>query len=104
MMTRKNGVSVVSETNLGIYVWKLLNGNFVMDNDFNILSIQAFRGDTRSIEKIKQVANNLGLEGSPYFVEGARKISDIEFDVQRERFFSGLNPDPYDIGMYKDTI
>jgi hypothetical protein len=104
MSVGKKGISVVSETNLGVYVWQLTNGSFVMDKDFNILSIQAFRGDFKAIEKITKVARNLGLEGSAYFVEGARKISDIEFDIQRERFFSGLTPDPYDIGVYKNDI
>lgn len=104
MVVKKNGVSIVSETNLGVYVWQLPNGDFVMDEDLNVLSIQAFRGDIAAMKKINAVAQNLGLDGKPYFVEGARKISDTEFDEQRARFFAGLTPDPYDIGIYNNNI
>lgn len=104
MKNRKNGLSVVSETNLGIYVWQLLDGSYLMDGDFNVLSINAFRNDIRAITKIGQVARNLGFEGSAVFVEGSRKISDTEFEVQKERFFAGLQPDPYDIGVYKENL
>lgn len=94
----------VSETNLGVYVWALPNGEYLMDEEFNVLSIQAMRGDLQAITKIGQVARNMGYEGSAEFVEGARKINQEEWEYQRDRFLSGLTPDPYDIGNYKDSI
>lgn len=103
MSEKKNGLSVVSETNLGIYVWQLPDGGYLIDDDFNVLSITAFRGDLKAMANISKVARNLGFEGTPYFVEGARKISDTEFEVQKERMLEGLIPDPYDIGVYKES-
>lgn len=75
-----------------------------MDDEFNVLSIQAMRGDLRAMTEIGQVARNMGFEGSAEFVEGARKISEEEWENQRDRFFAGLTPDPYDIGVYKDSL
>lgn len=74
-----------------------------MDEEFNFLSIQAMRGDLRAMTKIGAVARNMGFDGHAEFVEGVRKIGEEEWEEQRDRFFAGLTPDPYEIGIYKDS-
>lgn len=100
-----NKIRQVSETNLGIYVWQLPNGDFIMDEEFNVLSITAMRGDISAMAKITDAARYLGFsEGRPLFAEGYRKISDTEWQEQNARFKLGLTPDPYDIGIWKENM
>lgn len=101
----ENKLSIVSQTDVGLYVWQMPDGRIVADEDQNIMNIPARRGDLSAISKISEVAKYYGLsEGSPMFVEGSRRVSDEELEEQRERMRNGLIPDPYDIGVYKDAI
>jgi len=101
----KHKTSIVTgETDIGIYVWQLPNGDFLVDEDLNVLSINARRGDLRAMANISKVARNLGFEGQAVFAEGHRKISDEEFEEQKWRMAQGLIPDPLDIGSYKDDL
>lgn len=101
----KSKLSVVSETNLGVYVWKLPNGGYLMDEDLNVLSIQSFRGDISAMKKLSDSASSYGYpDGAPEFVEGARKIDDEEFVEQAWRLANGLQPDPYDIKVYNENM
>ena len=104
-MGQKSRLTEVHETNLGIYVWKLANGAFLADEDLNILSITAMRGDIKAMANISAVAKNLGFEdGTPIFAEGRRKISQAEWEEQNWRLENGYIPDPYDIGVYKESM
>lgn len=96
------GIKRVHETNIGVYVWQLPNGDFLMDEEFNVLSIASRRNDLSRITQLGVVARNMGFEGEAVFVEGARKIGEEEWEWQRDRFFAGLTPDPYEIGSFKD--
>lgn len=101
----KSKISVVSQTDIGIYVWAMPDGRVVADQDRNFMSIAAVRGDLEAISKITRAAKFYGIEeGQPYFIEGARKISDEEYSEQVDRLKNGLVPDPYDIGVYKDEL
>lgn len=105
MTSNKSRISEVSETNLGVYVWKLPDDTFVADQDANVMSIAAFRGDLSAISKIRSAARHYGFEdGQPVFLEGARKITDDELQEQIYRMNQGLVPDPYDIGAYKEEM
>lgn len=100
---KKGKTRVVSETNIGIYVWRLPNGDYIMDDELRVLSIAATRGDVTKIAALSQAAKIHGYdEGTAEFVEGARKISDEEFILQYDRFMEGYIPDPYDIGNMQD--
>lgn len=104
-MGPKSKISEVRETNLGVYVWQLPNGSFLADEDLNILSITAMRGDIAAMANISAVANNLGFgDGTPIFAEGRRKINQEEWEEQNWRLENGLIPDPYDIGIYKESM
>ena len=105
MGSNKSRISEVSETNLGVYVWKLPDDTFVADDDANVMNISAFRGDLGAISKIRAAARHYGFEeGEPVFLEGARSISDEELQEQITRMNMGLVPDPYDIGVYKEEM
>lgn len=105
MNNNKSRVSAVSETNLGVYVWQLPDETFVSDDQANVMSISAFRGDLAAISAIRKAAIHYGFEeGTPVFLEGARKITDEELQEQIYRMNQGLVPDPYDIGVYKEEM
>jgi hypothetical protein len=98
-------LSVVSQTDIGLYVWEMPDGRIVADEDQNIMNIPARRGDLFAISKIVDAAKYYGLEeGKPLFIEGSRRITNEELQEQRQRMLDGLVPDPYDIGVYKDAI
>jgi hypothetical protein len=101
---KKSKARIVSETNLGIYVWQLPNGDFVSEG-LNVLSIESVRGDIQAMAKIARAAAGYGYpDGKPVFCEGYRKITDNEFNMQYERMMNGLTPDPQDIGNYQDEM
>lgn len=105
MVNKKSRISSVSETNLGVYVWQLPDETFVADEEANVMSISAFRGDLAAISAIRKSASYYGFdEGCPVFLEGARKITDEELQEQIYRMNQGLVPDPYDIGVYKEEM
>lgn len=102
-MVRKNRIREVRETNLGVYVWQLPDGNYLMDSEFNVLSITSMRNDLSAMVKIRQAATSYGFpEGQAVFAEGARKISDDEFEEQMGRMANGETADPYDIKIFKE--
>jgi hypothetical protein len=87
---------IVSETNKGIYVWKLPTGEYLAEGLY-ILSIQSTRGDIKAMKTLAQAAAGYGFpDGTPEFQEGYRKISDEEFEIQYNRMLNGLVPDPMD--------
>lgn len=104
-MGQKSRLTEVKETNLGVYVWQLLDGNFLADENLNVLSITAMRGDIAAMANISAVAKNLGFnDGTAVFAEGRRKISQDEWEEQNWRLENGFTPDPYDIGIYKENM
>lgn len=101
---KKPKATIVSETNLGIYVWQLPDGDFVAQG-LDVLSIEGSRGDIRAMAAIQKAAKYYGYpEGTPVFVEGRRKLTDDEFEMQLHRMRAGLTPDPQDIGNYQDEM
>lgn len=101
----KSKISVVSQTDIGLYIWQMPDGRFVTDEDKNLMNIPAIRGDLAAIKKITDAAKYYGLEeGQPFFLEGSRRATDEELEEQKERLRQGLVPDPYDIGVYKDAL
>lgn len=102
---KNSRISVVSETDIGLYVWQMPNRQIVTNENRDVMNIPALRGDLSAIAKISSAARKLGInEGSPLFLEGARRITEEELDEQKERMAAGLIPDPYDIGNYKDSL
>lgn len=87
----------------GVYVVKNSEGKYVVDEDFNYLSIQAMRGDLKRINALCQAARECGIENPEVeFWEGHRKIDDEEYERQVARQRDGFIPDEYDIGSQLD--
>lgn len=99
-----SGFKVVEEgIPYGVYTWRI-GGKAVVDEDFNYLVAPARRGDLTAIAKLTAfVRNELGItEGGPVFEEGARPISEAEWEQQMDRMQSGETPDQYDLGNLID--
>ena len=97
--------SVVEETRLGVYVWEMPDGRWVGDDNGNYLSISSFKNDQKRIDALTQSVKSYGInEGKAKFLSGQRKITDEEYEEQKQRLEWGLTPDPLDIGEYKDSL
>lgn len=91
--------------NFGVYVWEMPNGQYVMDEDGNVLSINANFGDVSRMSKLAAAARTCGInEGKPSFLPGHRKVTDEEYEQQKERLEMGLVPDEYDMGAAVDEL
>lgn len=87
----------------GVYIWQV-DGKPVVNENYDYLQIASRRGDQRKIHALKEFVNkNIGIyEGQAVFVEGARPVSEDEYNQQRERQAAGLVADPYDLGNLID--
>lgn len=87
----------------GVYIWRI-NGKALVDENFNYLVAPARRGDLKAIAKLTDfVHKELNIfEGGPVFEEGARPISEGEFEEQMARLQAGETPDLYDLGNLID--
>jgi hypothetical protein len=107
---KKPRMREVVETNLGVYVWKMPNGQILGDDDGNYLSIASVKDDRAKISNITKVAHSVlrgnGIQacGEPFFMPGSRKVSDAEYVEQKERMASGLIPDEFDLASMKETL
>jgi hypothetical protein len=92
----------------GIYFWKKANGKPLTDGHGSVLNIPSHRGDALQIEKLKREANNLGHgDGSYEFIPGVSRVSEDEYQEQKERMAQGLIPNLNDLGAVqaaKDTL
>ena len=104
-ITKKNTRFLDEESTLGIYVWEMPDGRWIGDDDGNFLSVTAKKGNRSLIDALAREVRSYGIyEGGPKFLSARRKISDEEFDHQKQRLDWGLVPDPLDIGNYKDEM
>lgn len=86
----------------GVYIWRV-NGRPVMDQNKNYLIAPARRGDLRAIAALARAVKGFGIEGGEaHFQEGARPISQTEWEDQMARQAAGEVPDPYDLGNLID--
>lgn len=105
MPNRKNKPRFVRSKydEIGVYVWEMPDGRYVADEDGNFLSINAKFGDLDRMSKIGMAARQCGInEGRPAFLPGHRKISDAEYERQKERMDEGLIPDELDVAAFEE--
>ena len=61
------------------------------------------KGDERKIEILRNAAKDCDVEdGKPMFLSGYRRVSDEEYEYQRQRLELGLIPDELDIAAFKE--
>jgi hypothetical protein len=95
---KKTKMSTVDEAAYGVYIWEMPNGQWVGDDEGNFLSIAAMKGDLKRINELAQAARHYGIMvGKPLFLSGNRKITDEEYEYQKQRQAFGLIPDESDI-------
>lgn len=76
---KTKSITRVQEKGYGCYVWKLPSGRPLMDDDYNMLSIDAWYGDFNAMAKLRQAAIYWGYpDGEPQFVKGF-KCTDQEY-------------------------
>ena len=104
-MDAKTKMSVVeNQSNWGVYVWKLPDGNILGDTNKNIMNIPATRHDLAAISAITQAARHYGFpEGEAYFMGGQRRVTDEEYSEQVDRMKQGYIPSETDIGAWADA-
>ena len=104
-ITKKSTRMLQEESTLGIYVWEMPDGRWIGDDDGNFLSVTSKKGNRSLIDALAREVRSYGIyEGGPKFLSARRKISDEDFDHQKQRLEWGLVPDPLDIGNYKDEM
>lgn len=105
MVMDKSKISVVEESNIGLYVWELPNGLYLADDEGNLLNIPSRLGDISRMQKIAKAAASYGFaDGKPVFAPGVRRVSDSEQQEQIRRMMNGEIPDEYDIGALRDDL
>lgn len=98
-------MKIVEETDYGLYLWEMPDGSLVCDEDKNYLNIPGKKGDLSKIEKIREVAKSYGLEhGRAVFMSGHRRVTDEEYEYQKQRLEWGLIPDEKDYGAAKEEL
>lgn len=103
MSNKKMKTSIVEESIFGVYVWLTPDGKRIMDSDGNTLCIQSIKGDRERIEKLRAAAKDCGIDGGlPYFLSGARQVTDEEYEYQKQRMEWGLIPDELDLAAFKE--
>lgn len=103
--TGKKFVNDSPSDRFGVYLWRMPDGSYVADEDRNFLSIAGEVNDPIRVHKLKMAAASYGItEGEPVFFAGHRKITDEEYEIQRERARLGLVPDTEDVGSLIDDL
>lgn len=98
-------VKIIEETDYGLYLWEMPDGSIVADDEKNYLNIPARRGDTEKLKLLKDTVRSFGIqEGRPVFLAGHRRVTDEEYEYQKQRLEWGLVPDEMDYGAARDEL
>lgn len=98
-------ISVVEETEGGLWVWELPEGGTVTDSDRNTLNVPGTKYDIEAMGKIRSAAHSMGItEGKPKFLSGHRRVTQSEWEDQMARAIDGEQfPDWYDPGYIDEA-
>ena len=98
-------VKIVEETDYGLYLWEMPDGSIVADDEKNFLNIPGKRGDMSKIKIITETVRSFGIEeGKAVFLSGHRRVTDEEYEYQKQRMEWGLIPDELDYGAARDEL
>lgn len=98
-------VKIVEETDYGLYIWEMPDGSIVSDDEKNYLNIPARRGDKSKIQALIDAVRSYGInEGKAIFLSGHRRVTDEEYEYQKQRLEWGLIPDEMDYGAARDEL
>lgn len=83
----------------GVYVWKKSNGKWFTDGHGSILNIPSMKGDLEKLAELKQAAAYYGEpDGEPVFFSGLSRVTEEEYQEQKDRMAEGLIPNLNDLG------
>lgn len=98
-------ITPIEEVSYGVYLWQMPNGALVQDEDGNYLNVASMKGDIRRINNLKAAAKELGLEeGNPIWFSGHRRVTDEEYEMQKQRMEWGLVPDELDVPAIEEDL
>lgn len=98
-------VRIVEETDWGLYIWEMPDGSIVSDDEKNFLNIPSHRHDKEKIKILTDTVKSFGIqEGRPVFLSGHRRVTDEEYEYQKQRLEWGLTPDEMDYGAARDEL
>ena len=98
-------VKIVEETDYGLYIWEMPDGSIVADDEKNYLNIPARRGDKSKIQALTDAVRSYGInEGKAIFLSGHRRVTNEEYEYQKQRLEWGLIPDEMDYGAARDEL
>lgn len=98
-------VKIVEETDYGLYLWEMPDGSIVADDEKNFLNIPGRRGDMQKIKILTETVRSYGIhEGKAVFLSGHRRVTDEEYEYQKQRLEWGLIPDEMDYGAARDEL
>lgn len=101
----KTKITEVQETDYGLYLWEMPDGALVADDEKNFLNIPAKQGDQEKIKLLRDAVKSFGInEGRPVFLAGNRRVTDEEYEYQKQRMEWGLIPDELDFGAARDEL
>mgnify|MGYP003329864008 FL=1 len=103
MKAKRKSLSIVEESDLGVYVWITEDGKIVADEHGNYFNIPSKKHDPKQLSNFKHAVKDLGIEGGrPVFLSGHRRVTDEEYEYQRQRLEWGLIPDELDLPAFKE--
>ena len=83
----------------GIYIWLKENGKAFTDGEGNVLNIPSKKNDEAQLKKLRDVATHHGEpNGKPLFFPGLGRVTDEEYEEQKDRMSQGLIPNMNDLG------
>lgn len=98
-------VRMIEETDYGLYLWQMPDGSLVSDENKNFLNIPSHRDDKSKIKLLTETVRSFGInEGEPIFFSGHRRVTDEEYEYQKQRLEWGLVPDELDYGAARDEL
>lgn len=98
-------VKIVEETDYGLYLWEMPDGSIVADDEKNFLNIPGRRGDMEKIKILTETVRSFGIhEGKAVFLSGHRRVTEEEYEYQKQRLEWGLVPDEMDYGAARDEL
>ena len=87
-------MSIVEESDKGLYVWIMPDGSIVADDQGNYFNIPSFKNDQVQINNLKTaLKDEFGItEGKAVFMSGYRRVTEEEYQEDLARIEQGLLP------------
>ena len=83
----------VRESDIGVYIWKLPNGNILANTDGEILNIPSEHGDITKMAELQRAATHFGYPDGQAVFEEVHRCTEQEYqDQMQELIENGTTP------------